>query len=94
MTQDGHHLPRVLLGDAFIVAEADNTNWRLMPDWMTPAELTQWINRRKERLRRELAVDFRLRSCPEHRLTWEITLAMERCAMWQVHGVRTCDDGR
>jgi hypothetical protein len=66
----------------------DNDNWRLMPDWRTPAEFMQWIRQDKERMRRELAADFRLRSCPQHRLDWEILIAMEKCALWHCYGVR------
>ena len=35
---------------------------------------------------RELAADFRLRNCPEHRLTWEITEAMDRLQNRDVAG--------
>lgn len=71
---------------AVFAGRHDNDNWRLFSDWMTPAEFFQWIRRRKERLLRELAADFRLRSCPEHRLTWDVTIAMERCGRQRFHG--------
>jgi hypothetical protein len=70
---------RRVSGEAFAVPKHDNDNWRLFDDWITPAEFMQWVRRRKEGLRRELAADFRLRSCPENRLTWDIAEAMERC---------------
>lgn len=69
-------------------ARHDNDNWRLFPEWSTPAEFMQRIRRHKENLRRELAADFRLRNCPEHRLTWEIAEAMERCCLLHYYGVR------
>lgn len=73
--------------DAF-AGRRDNDNWRLFSDWMTLAEFFRWIRRRKEQLRRELAADFRLRSCPEHRLTWDITIAIERCGRQRFYGER------
>lgn len=88
MALDEHRLPTFMTADVFAVPKPDNTNWKLKDDWMTPAEFTQWINRRKERLRRAMADDV---SNPQHRLTWEITLAMERCAQWHLYGVRTCE---
>ena len=67
---------------------ADNENLRLLSDWMTPAELMQWLRREEKRLNKELAADERLWSCPEHRLTREINQAMERCARWHCYGER------
>ena len=81
-------LPRYLTGESFAFPAPNNDNWRLMPDWMTPAEFMQWVRQQKERLRRELATDFRLRHCPEHRKTWDITLAMEQCGLWHYYNVR------
>jgi hypothetical protein len=75
-----------LFGTRFITGDLplprpDNTNWRLMEPERTPAEFMQWVRREKERLRRERAADPGLLACPEHRLTWEITLAMEKCCL-------------
>ncbi len=75
-------------GEAFAPPAPDNTNWRLKPDWMTPAELLQLIRQEKDRLRRDVAADPRLLTCPEHRRQWNERLAFERCALWQVFGVR------
>jgi hypothetical protein len=66
----------------------DNDNWRLMEAWRTPAEFMQWVRLEKERLRQEIAEDLRLLACPEHRLTREITLAMEQCCLWHYYGER------
>ena len=77
-----------LIGETTPPPKHDNDNWRLFPDWKTPAEFMQGVRQRKERLRRELAADFRLRSCPEHRLTWDIANAMERCGLLHYYGVR------
>jgi hypothetical protein len=66
----------------------DNDNWRLMPDWKTPAEFLQWVRRTREEMRRELAADFSLRHCPTHRRHWDVLNAMERCCLWHRYGVR------
>jgi hypothetical protein len=88
MTQNNHRLPCVLIGEAFTTLTPDNNNWRLKNDWMTPAELMQLIRQEKERLRRELAADPRLLTCPQHRRYWDETLAFEQCALWHLFGVR------
>jgi hypothetical protein len=75
-------------GEGFIPAVPDNDNDRLLPDWMTPAEFFQWIRHEKQRLRRRLAADFRLRSCPEFQRDWEVTLAMEKCGLYHLCGQR------
>jgi hypothetical protein len=77
-----------IVGEGSIPPAHDNDNWRLMPDWRTPAEFMQWIRRDKERLRRKLAADFTLRSNPQYRLDWDILIAMEKCALWHCYGVR------
>lgn len=81
-------LIRYLTGNALATLAANNDNWRLLEEWMTPAEFTQWIERKKERLKKRLAADFRLRSCPDFQLDWAIAIAMERCAAWHVFGIR------
>lgn len=88
MTKLSHAIGLQLFDLSEWATKHDNDNWRLFPEWSTPAEFLQWINQRKERLRRELAADFRLRSCPEHRLTWDITIAMERCGRQRFYGER------
>ena len=78
---------RLIVGD-LPPATPDNNNWPLMEPGRTPAEFMQWVRREKDRLRRELAADPGLLACPDHRLTREITLAMEKCCLWHYYGVR------
>lgn len=81
-----------IFGVRIIIGEAnpppDNENLRLLPDWMTPAELLQWVRQEKDRLSRELAADASLWVCPEHRREWDSTLGIEKLALWQCYGVR------
>lgn len=79
---------RVITGGTNAPPKPPNDNWRLMPDWRTPAEFLQRVRREKDRLRRELAADARLLTCPEHRRTWSIRLAMEKCCLWHYYGIR------
>jgi hypothetical protein len=79
---------RFIAGDISPLPKPDNNNWRLMEPWMTPAEFLQWVHREKEREQRQVAADPRLLACPKHRLTREITLAMEKCCLWHYYGVR------
>ncbi len=81
-------LPRILTGDAFRTPEPDNNNWMLKPDWRTPAEFTQWVNREKARLRARLAADPGLLNDRKFRLDWDVTIAIERCAAWHLYGRR------
>jgi hypothetical protein len=67
---------------------AANDNDRLLPDWMTPAEFFQWIRLEKKRLLQLFAADFRLRSSPEYRREWEVTLGMEQIGLRQLNGQR------
>lgn len=76
------------VGGAAPLPTHDNDNWKLKEDWMTPAELLQWVRRTREEMRRELAADFSLRACPKHRRTWESLAAIERCALWHYYGER------
>ncbi|MCZ2109938.1 MAG: hypothetical protein LC118_10300 [Dehalococcoidia bacterium] len=69
------------------VPTPDNDNWRLASEWQTPAEVLQLIRRWKTQALEELREDFSLRACPEHRKTWEITLAMEKCALWHYYRI-------
>lgn len=73
---------RFITGSTFLPPRPDNNNWRLMDDWMTPAELMQWIRRTRNEMRQELAADFRLRNCPRHRRHWETLDAIEKCCLW------------
>ncbi len=66
----------------------DNDNWRICAAWTNPVEMLQAIRQRKQQLKRELMADFRLRSCPEHRITWDIAQAMERCALLHLYAMR------
>jgi hypothetical protein len=66
-----------------------NENGGVAPAWQTPAEALQDIRRMKARWKQELAADFRRRSCPKHRETWEILVAMEKCIRWHVYGERS-----
>jgi hypothetical protein len=82
-----------VFGTRFIIGDMppprpDNTNWLLMNESRTPAEFMQWVRSEKRRLRREIAADPKLLTCPKHRLTWDITLAMEKCCLWHYYGVR------
>jgi hypothetical protein len=79
---------RFMSGEGLTPPVPDNENLRLMPDWMTPAELMQWVRQEKERLSREIAKDSRLWSCPEHRRTWHVRLAMEQLARRLFYGRR------
>ena len=65
----------------------DNDNTPLMSDWMTPADCMQMIRREKERLLRQLAADFRLRSNPDFRHDWEVTVMMEQWGNYQFYGL-------
>ena len=75
-------------GEAASPPEPANDNWGVASDWRTPAETMQMIRRMKDEMRRELAADFTLRACPEHRKYWEILIEMEKCARWQLYGER------
>lgn len=88
MEIDPHIGIAFLTGEAFTTPKPDNNNWRLLSDWETPAEFMQWVRKEKERLRREVAEDPSLLACSEHRLTLDITLAMEKCALLHCYGVR------
>jgi hypothetical protein len=79
---------RFITGDASLPPRPDNDNWRLMHDWMTPAELMQWIRRTRQEMRQELAADFRLRNCPKHRRQWKTLDAIEKCCLWHHYRVR------
>jgi hypothetical protein len=72
----------IRLGEELTLPEADNDNKRLMEDWMTPAELMQWIQRTQEEMRQERAADASLLTCPKHRRQWDSLQAIERCARW------------
>jgi hypothetical protein len=83
-----------VFGTRFITGGPDkmpphnNDNMRLMEPWMTPAELLQWVRRTREEMRRELAADFSLRTCPTHRRHWDNLEAMEKCCLWHYYGAR------
>jgi hypothetical protein len=79
---------RFITGDAFQSPRRNNDNRRIKADWMTPAELLQWVRCTRVQMQRELAADFSLRHCPKHRATWESLHALERCALWHYYGVR------
>ena len=66
----------------------DNQNIPMCSTWQTPAEALQKLRRMKAEMRRELAADFTLRSCPKHRTMWETLIGAERCTLWQYYGVR------
>jgi hypothetical protein len=82
-----------LFGTRFITGDRplpkpDNTNWLLMEPWMTPAELLQWVRQTREEMRREIAADPGLLTCPKHRRSWVSLEALEHCALWRYYGVR------
>ena len=64
---------------------ADNENLKLLPDWMTPAEVLQWVGREKRQMRKELSADFRLRFNRKHRLDWENLEILRRCITQHYH---------
>ena len=67
----------------------DNENLELLDGCkLTPAEAMQWARRRKQRLCRELAMDARVWTCPEHRRTWNATLGIEQLLLRQCYGIR------
>jgi hypothetical protein len=78
----------ILTGGTVSPPTPDNDNWGVASSWETPAEALQKVRRMKAEMRRELAADFRLRSCPTHRRHWETVAAMEKCALWQYYGVQ------
>ncbi len=67
---------------------AANDNWGMASAWETPAECLRSIRRMKAEAKRDLAADFRLRACPEHRQYWETLIEVEKCARWQFYGER------
>ena len=78
---------RLIAGEA-TPPPPDNENLELLAGCgMTPAEVMQWARQRKQRLCRELAMDARLWTCPEHRRTWNATLGIEKLTLWQCYGV-------
>jgi len=79
---------RAIIDDSNPPPTPDNDNWGVASPWQTPAEALQSIRRMKDEMRQELAADFTLRSCPEHRQIWECLLAAEKCALWHYYGVR------
>ena len=80
---------RIAIGDSGPPPEPDNENLELMADCsLTPAEVLQWVRRRKRRLCRELAMDSRLWHCPEHRRDWNASLGIEKLTLSQCYGIR------
>jgi hypothetical protein len=80
---------RLNAGDANPPPPPDNENLELMAGCkLTPAEVLQWVRRRKQRLCRELAMDAQLWHCPEHRRDWNASLGIEQLILWQCYGIR------
>ena len=80
---------RLIVGEAIPPLKADNDNLELMKNCkLTPAEVLQWVQRRKRRLCRELATDPRLWNCPEHRRDWNVSLGIEELTLSQCYGIR------
>ncbi len=77
-TYQGH----VVVAGSDPIPTPDNDNWRVAGNGQTPAEALQVIRRWKSRGKPEPAADFSLRACPEHRKTWDITVAVENWALW------------
>lgn len=80
--------PGILTGEQADPPQADNDNLRVLSEWMTPAEVLQWVRREKVRLCREVASDPRLWFCPEHRRTWNARLGIEAIVIRQYYGGR------
>lgn len=82
---------RVLTGEAATPPRPANDNWGVASAWQTPAEALQMVRRMREKMRRELHADFRLRADPTHRRYWETLIEMEKCALWHYYGIRSDD---
>jgi hypothetical protein len=78
---------RFATGSAFMRPVRHNDNQRLMEEWMTPAELFQWIRQAREGLRRELAADPSLLTCPKHRDKFQTLDTLESAARWRYRGI-------
>ena len=74
---------RIIQGGPDPMPRHDNENLPLKPDWMTPAELMQWVRQERNRLSREVAANPQLWLCPEFRRTWDATLGIEQLALRQ-----------
>ena len=71
---------RCVAGEGLVLPNHDNENWPFLSDWMTPAEAVQMVQREKERMRRQLAENFALRSCPQFQQDWDAIRGMEQTA--------------
>jgi hypothetical protein len=78
---------RFATDSAFMRPVPQNDNETLMPEWMTPAELFQWIRRTREEMRRELAADPNLLTSPTHRQNWQTLDVLESAARRRYCGV-------
>jgi hypothetical protein len=74
---------RYMIGAACPLPTAGNDNGGICAEWQTPAETLRFIRRVRGEMRRELIADFRLRSCPKHRMIWESLNMAEACLKWQ-----------
>ena len=79
---------RFATDSAFMRPVPHNDNEPLMAEWMTPAELFQWIRRTREEMRREMAADPSLLACPKHRKDWQTLDVLESAARWRYRGMR------
>ena len=78
---------RFTVGQSQPLSPPENDNRRLKSDWMTPAEVMQWVRREKERLSRAVAQDARLWSCPKHRWEWDMTIGIEKMTLCLYYGL-------
>lgn len=77
---------RVIQGGPDPMPPGNNDNMRLLAHWQTPAEFLQWVRQDKVRLQRELLANPDLLASPEHRLSRQIRVAMEKVCLWQYFG--------
>lgn len=74
---------RYLAGEDCPLPTPANHNGGIFSEGDTPAGALQFFRRVKERMRREIIADFRLRNDPDHRMLWESVRAAEQCLLWQ-----------
>jgi hypothetical protein len=88
MSLDEQYLPRYLTGEAFTAPTPHNDNCGVAGDWITVAEAIQLVKSWQRQSCRELVADPRLWACTKHRLTRNISYAIEKCARWVHYGER------
>ena len=82
MTSFDYDKTRLTVDEPLTLPKPENDDFPVAAPWQTPAEAIQMIRRWIQEMRQELATDFTLRSCPEHRRKLDRMLAMEQCVRW------------